>query len=152
MTEEQWDGVLNTNLKGTFLCCREVINHMIAQKFGRIVNVSSVAGYGGWVTRANYCSSKHGMAGFTKTLAGEVVENGIRVNAVAPGLIESGVGEKLRNNDPVMFETLAGRIPMKRAGRAEEISYTALFLLSEASSFMTGQTIFVDGGQTALAV
>jgi NAD(P)-dependent dehydrogenase (short-subunit alcohol dehydrogenase family) len=150
MSEEQWDVVLNTNLRGTFLCCREAIRYMMENNFGRIVNVASAAAFGGWPTRANYCSSKHGMLGFTKTLAGEVITNNIRVNAVSPGLIFAGVGEKLKNNSPELFEQMENRIPIKRAGKPEEVSYTVLFLLSEASSFIVGQSIYVDGGQTAL--
>lgn len=150
MTEDQWDSVLDTNLKGTFLCCREAVNHMIGQNFGRIVNIASAAAFGGWRTRANYCSSKHGMLGFTKTLAGEVIEDNIRVNAVAPGLILSGVGEKLKNNNPELFDRMAEKIPIGRPGKPEEVSHTVLFLLSEAAGFIVGQTFYVDGGQTAL--
>ena len=150
MTVEQWDSVLDTNLKGTFLCCREVVTYMIERNFGRIVNISSAAAFGGWPTRANYCSSKHGMLGFTKTLAGEVIENNVRVNAVAPGLIYSGVGEKLKNNNPELFDRMAEKIPIGRPGKPEEVSHSVLFLLSEAAGFIVGQTIYVDGGQTAL--
>lgn len=150
MTDEQWDTVLDTNLKGPFLCCREALEYMLERNFGRIVNIASAAAFGGWRTRANYCSSKHGLLGFTKTIAAEVIENNIRVNSVAPGLILAGVGEKLRVNSPEIFQQLESRIPIKRCGRPEEISYTVLFLLSEAASFIVGQTIYVDGGQTAL--
>lgn len=150
MTEEQWDVVLGTNLRGTFLCCREAVGYMIKQKFGRVVNIASTAAFGGWTTRSNYCSSKHAMLGFTKTFAGEVIEDNIRVNTVAPGLISSGVGEKLKNNNPELFDQMEGLIPIKRAGIPEEISYAVLFLLSEASSFVVGQTLYVDGGQTAV--
>jgi 3-oxoacyl-[acyl-carrier protein] reductase len=150
MTVEQWDVVLDTNLKGAFLCCREAVNHMLAHHFGRIVNISSAAAFGGWPTRSNYCSSKHGMAGLTMSLAGEVIADNIRVNSVAPGLIDAGVGEKLRHHDPQLFGHLASHIPMQRAGRPEEISHAVLFLLSEASSYIVGQTLYVDGGQTAV--
>ena len=143
MTEEDWDAVLNINLKGTFHCTKAVIRHMSKQRNGKIVNIASVVGEMGNAGQANYSASKAGVIGFTKTIAREFSQRGINVNAIAPGYIETPMTEALPEKAK---EELKRIIPMERLGRPDDVAEAVLFLVSEASSYITGQVLNVNGG------
>jgi 3-oxoacyl-[acyl-carrier protein] reductase len=143
MTEEDWEAVLNVNLKGTFNCTKAVIRYMSKQKSGKIVNIASVVGEMGNAGQANYSASKAGVIGFTKTIAREFALRGINVNAIAPGYIETPMTEALSEK---VKEELKRMIPMERLGRPEDVAEGVLFLVSEASSYITGQVLNVNGG------
>jgi 3-oxoacyl-[acyl-carrier protein] reductase len=143
MTEEDWDAVLDVNLKGTFNCTRSVVKVMSKQRFGKIVNIASVSGEMGNPDQANYSASKAGVIGLTKTVAREFAQRGINVNAIAPGYIETPMTEALPEKAK---EELRRMIPMDRLGKAEDVAQAALFLVSEASSYITGQVLNVNGG------
>lgn len=143
MKEEDWDRVIDVNLKGTFLCSKAVVRQMIRQKYGRIINMSSVVGVLGNPGQANYCASKAGVIGFTKALAREVATKNITVNAIAPGFIETDMTDVLPEN---IKEALIDSIPMKKYGKPEDISNLVVFLSSDKASYITGQVIHVDGG------
>ena len=143
MTEEDWDAVLNVNLKGTFHCTRGVVRHMSKQRYGKIVNIASVVGEMGNAGQANYAASKAGVIGFTKTVAREFAQRGINVNAIAPGYIATPMTEALPEKAK---EELQRMIPMERLGRPEDVAEAVLFLVSEASSYITGQVLNVNGG------
>ena len=143
MTEEEWDLVLDTNLKGTFNYCRAVSKYMISQREGKIINISSVVGIIGNPGQVNYSASKAGMIGLTKTLAKELASRNIQVNAVAPGFVETSMTEKLT---PQQREALLTMIPMKRTAQPEEIAGVVVFLASPAARYITGQVLCVDGG------
>jgi 3-oxoacyl-[acyl-carrier protein] reductase len=143
MTEEEWDAVLNVNLKGTFNCTKAVVRHMSKQRSGKIVNIASVIGEMGNAGQANYSASKAGVIGFTKTIAREFAQRGINVNAVAPGYIETPMTDVLPEK---VKEELKRLIPMERLGRPEDVANAVLFLVSEASSYITGQVLNVNGG------
>ena len=143
MTEEDWDAVLNVNLKGTFNCTKAVVRHMSKQRRGKIVNIASVVGEMGNVGQANYSASKAGVIGFTKTIAREFAQRGINVNAIAPGYIETPMTEVLPEK---VKEELRGMIPMGRLGRPGDVAEAVLFLVSEASRYITGQVLNVNGG------
>jgi len=143
MTEEDWDAVLDVNLKGTFNCTKAVVRYMSKQKSGKIVNIASVSGEMGNVGQTNYSASKAGVIGLTKTIAREFAQRGINVNAIAPGYIQTpmtdGLPEKVK-------EELRRLIPMERLGQPEDVAQAVLFLVSEASSYITGQVLNVNGG------
>lgn len=143
MKESDWDQVLDVNLKGVFLVSKAFIRKMMAARSGSIVNITSVVGIIGNAGQANYCASKAGVIGFTKSLAKEVGARGVRVNAVAPGFIESAMTDKL--SDEVKKNYMAG-IPLRRYGSTEEIAEVVTFLCEDRSKYMTGQIISVDGG------
>jgi len=143
MTEEDWDAVLNVNLKGTFNCTKAVVRHMSKQRSGKIVSIASVVGEMGNAGQANYSASKAGVSGFTKTIAREFAQRGINVNAVAPGYIETPMTDVLREKTK---EELKQLIPMDRLGRPEDVAEAVLFLVSEASSYITGEVLNVNGG------
>jgi len=143
MKEEDFDKVINVNLKGTFLVTKAVIPYMMKKREGRIINVSSVVGISGNAGQANYAASKAGIIGFTKSIAKEVASRNIRANCVAPGFIATDMteclSEEIKNN-------INNQIPMKRMGTPEDIANVIYFLGSEESSYITGQVINIDGG------
>ncbi|MGA2545285.1 MAG: 3-oxoacyl-[acyl-carrier-protein] reductase [Rectinemataceae bacterium] len=143
MSLEDWDTVLRTNLTSAFLVSRAVARHMIKRRSGSIVNVSSVVGIIGNGGQTNYSASKAGLLGFTKSLAREVGSRGVRVNALAPGFIETSMTEKI---PPEAKEKLKAGIPLGRTGKAEDVASAALFLCSDMSTYVTGEVLQVDGG------
>ena len=143
MKSEQWDEVLNTNLKGVFLCTKYASKFMMKKRSGNIVNISSVVGIIGNPGQANYSAAKAGVIGFTKTCAKEFASRGIQVNAIAPGFIETEMTEKLNT------EEIVKAIPLKRLGSCSQIANLVSFLVSsDAGSYITGQTISIDGGMS----
>jgi 3-oxoacyl-[acyl-carrier protein] reductase len=143
MSEEDWDLVLDINLKGTFHCTKAVIRYMSKQRGGKIVNIASVVGQMGNAGQANYSASKAGVIGLTKTTAREFASRGINVNAIAPGYIVTPMTEALPEKAK---EDLKRMIPMERLGQPEDVAQAVLFLVSEASNYITGQVINVNGG------
>lgn len=143
MTEEEWDAVLTVNLKGVFNFSKAVIRNMISNRYGRIVNISSVVGQMGNPGQTNYAASKAGVLGFTKALAREVAARGITVNAVAPGYISTPMTENLPEQVKKIFIEL---IPMKKFGSPDDIARAVKFLLSDEAAYITGQVINVNGG------
>lgn len=143
MSEEDWDKVLNINLKGVFNVTKSVIRSMIKQKSGSIINITSVVGISGNAGQCNYSASKAGVIGFTKSLAKEVAKKGVRVNAIAPGFIETEMTDKL--SDKVKDEYIKS-IPLNRLGQPDDIANVVAFLASDMSSYITGQVLVVDGG------
>jgi len=145
---EEWDEIMRVNLRGTFLCCKYVGRQMIADRGGSIVNISTTAGINGVPRAPAYCASKAGIILLTKSLALEWAKHHIRVNAIAPHYLETGLTEGLRAS-PKVYNGLIKQIPMNRFGKPEEIVGTVLLLSSPVSSYMTGAVIVVDGGFTA---
>jgi 3-oxoacyl-[acyl-carrier protein] reductase len=143
MTEEDWDAVLNINLKGTFNCTKAVVRHMSKQRSGKIVNIASVVGEMGNAGQGNYAASKAGVIGFTKTIAREFAQRGINVNAIAPGYIETPMTDALPDKAK---EELKRLIPMDRLGKPEDVAEAVLFLVSESANYITGQVLNVNGG------
>ena len=143
MTEADFDAVLNANLKGAFLCCKEAARRMVRQRYGRIVNLSSVVALRGNAGQTNYAASKAGLIGLTKSLARELAGRNITVNAVAPGFIETDMTACLP--EAVRAE-MANSIPAGRAGRPEDVANAVVFFAAEQSSYLTGQVLCVDGG------
>lgn len=143
MKEEEWDAVINTNLKGVFLCTKAVSRYMMRQRHGRIINIASVVGVTGNPGQANYVAAKAGVIGLTKTSAKELASRNITVNAIAPGFIVTDMTDVLAED--VKNEMLK-LIPIAKFGEAEDISNAVAFLASDASRYITGQTLHVDGG------
>ena len=147
LTPNGWDAVVDINLKGTFLCSKAVGKVMIQQKGGKIINIASMAGVYGAPTMAHYAAAKAGVINFTKSLAAEWGKHNIFVNCIAPGLIETeGVKTQMKLEPERVKETLERTVAVARYGQPEEIAYTVIFLASEASSFITGETVEVEGG------
>jgi 3-oxoacyl-[acyl-carrier protein] reductase len=146
MSDEQWDDVINTNLRGTFLFTRAAAQRMMRARYGRIINISSVSGLIGNAGQTNYSASKAGVIGMTRSLAKELAKRKVTVNAVAPGFISSEMTDKL--GEAILSE-VTKRIPANRIGQPEDVSACVLFLASPAASYITGQVLTVDGGMTA---
>jgi NAD(P)-dependent dehydrogenase (short-subunit alcohol dehydrogenase family) len=147
MEEEEWDRVLNINLKSVFLCSRYTLPVMQAQKRGSIINMASILGLVGFPSAGAYNASKGGMRLLTRNMALDYARDGIRVNSICPGFIQTPMIEKELDEEKIKF--LAGVHPLGRLGQPEEVAQAALFLASDESSFITGSDIFVDGGYTA---
>ena len=143
LTEEDFDAVLDANLKGAFLCCKEAARRMVRQRYGRIVNLSSVVALRGNAGQTNYAASKAGLIGLTKSLARELASRNVTVNAVAPGFIETDMTAALP--EAVRAEMAKG-IPAGRAGSPEDVANAVAFFTAEQSSYLTGQVLCVDGG------
>ncbi|MEI6208667.1 MAG: 3-oxoacyl-[acyl-carrier-protein] reductase [Desulfuromonadales bacterium] len=143
MKDDDWDAVLNVNLKGAFLCTRAVFKVMSKHRYGRIINIASVVGQMGNAGQANYCASKAGLIGLTKSNAREMAKRNITVNAVAPGFIATAMTDAL--SDKVRSE-LTAQIPLERLGSADDIANAVVFLASEASGYITGHVLSVNGG------
>jgi 3-oxoacyl-[acyl-carrier protein] reductase len=143
MTEEQWDEVINTNLKSAFNLTKAVIKPMLKARVGSIINMSSVVGVKGNAGQANYAASKAGLIGFTKSIAAELGSRNIRCNAIAPGFIETEMTEVL---DQAVVEQWRNAIPLKRGGQPEDVANATVFLASDMSAYITGQTLHVCGG------
>ncbi|MBM3941993.1 MAG: 3-oxoacyl-[acyl-carrier-protein] reductase [SAR202 cluster bacterium] len=147
MSPDDWDQVLAVDLRGAFLCTKFVMPHLIRQRRGRVINISSVVGLSGNPGQANYAAAKAGLVGFTKAVAREVASRNVTVNALAPGFIASGgmvdaLPEETRRQ-------ILGRIPMGRFGTSEEVAEAVVFLCSEAAGYITGQVLTIDGGLIA---
>jgi 3-oxoacyl-[acyl-carrier protein] reductase len=147
MTAEDWDQVLDTDLRGAFLCAKYVMPHLIRQRQGRIINISSVVGIGGNPGQANYAAAKAGLIGFTKAVAREIASRNITVNALAPGFIDTGgmvdqLSEEAR-------QQILSRIPLGRFGTGEEVAEAVAFLCSKGAGYITGQVLTIDGGLIA---
>lgn len=143
MKPEEWDQVLQTNLYGVFYCSKAVLRTMMKQRYGKIVNISSIAGITGNPGQTNYSASKAGMIGFTKSLAKEMGKRNICVNAVAPGMIETEMTHVLPED---LKKQYLESIPLSRFGKVEEVAALVVFLLSSASDYITGQVLAIDGG------
>ena len=143
MSEDDFDAVIATNLKGAFNCIKHVSRQMLKQKSGRIINISSVSGVLGNAGQANYCAAKAGVIGLTKSAAKELASRGITVNAVAPGFIKTEMTDVLKDD---IKKAIMENIPMKAFGETEDIANAVAFLASEEARYITGQVISVDGG------
>ena len=143
MTANDWDRVVDTNLKSVFLCCQAVLPVMVKQRYGKIVNISSIYGFTGNVTRSSYAAAKAAVAAFTKSLALEHIRDGLNINAIAPGRIET---PRVRGHySAEAWAAEVAKIPMGRAGTPDEIASAALFLVLDENKYITGQTIHVNG-------
>ena len=143
MKEEDFDAVIDVNLKGTFNCCKAAAQRMMKQRYGRIVNMSSISGVGGNAGQANYAASKAGVIGLTKTIARELAARGVTANAVAPGFISTDMTDALSEKQR---DAIGEQIPMKRFGTVDDVAHLVGFLASEQSGYITGQVICIDGG------
>ena len=146
MSDEEWDSVLNVNLKGVFLCTRAVLRHMVKQRWGRIINIASIVGIVGNPGQANYASAKAGIIGLTRTIAKEVASRHITVNAIAPGFIDTEMTQRLAED---WKQELKKRIPLGYLGSPRDVAEAVAFLASEEARYITGQVLNVDGGMAA---
>ncbi len=145
MSDEDWDRVININLKSVFLCTRAALIHMLKQRWGRIISISSIVGLVGNPGQANYASAKAGIIGFTRTIAKEVASRSITVNAIAPGFIDTEMTQRLSENKR---QELLKRIPLGYLGSPQDVAEVVAFLASEEARYITGQVLGVDGGLT----
>ncbi len=143
MSESDWDGVIQTNLKSTFNCCKAAIRHMLRRRYGRIINIASISGIMGNPGQTNYSASKAGQIGFTKALAREVASRTITVNAIAPGFIQTDIWSTVPEEAQ---KSLMDIIPLGRVGQPEEIAKAAAFLASDDAAYITGHILTIDGG------
>ena len=144
MKKDEWNKVININLTSTFLLSKFTIKKMLKNRNGKIINITSVVGHTGNVGQANYAASKAGLIGMTQSIAKEVGSRGITVNCIAPGWIDTEMTEELPENSK---KDLLDRIPVNKIGKPEDIAYAAVFLASDEASYITGQTITIDGGR-----
>ena len=147
MSDEDWDKVINVNLKSVFLCTRAALRFMIKQRRGRIINMASIVGIVGNAGQANYASAKAGIIGFTRTIAKEVASRGITVNAIAPGFIETGMTQQLKEEQK---QEIKKRIPLGYFGTPRDVAEAVTFLASEKARYITGQVVNVDGGMAGV--
>jgi NAD(P)-dependent dehydrogenase (short-subunit alcohol dehydrogenase family) len=145
LQDESWETVIDTNLTGAMRCSRAVAEHLEAQRWGRIVNVASMLAFVGLPQRASYCSSKGGMLGLTRAMALDLAQHAVTVNALCPGPFRTEINRPILN-DPAYLKEFLRQVPLGRLGETPELMGAALFLASEASSFVTGSALFVDGG------
>lgn len=143
MSDSEWDQVLGINLKGAFLCTRAVLKYMLRQRWGRIINISSVVGLMGNAGQANYAASKAGLLGLTRSVAKEMASRGITVNAIAPGFIDTGMTRALPEK---VQQQVLGQIPVGSFGTPEDVAHAVAFLAAHESAYITGQVLQVDGG------
>jgi NAD(P)-dependent dehydrogenase (short-subunit alcohol dehydrogenase family) len=148
LSEQDWDTVIDTNLKGPFLCAKAIGPQMVARKWGRVINLASIMSVVALPGRAPYASSKAGVLGLTRVLALEWAGTGVTCNAICPGPFATDMNRQLLN-DPVAYQQFVNQIPLGRWGELDELAGAAVFLASDASSFVTGSSLFVDGGWTA---
>ncbi len=147
MSNEDWDDVIRVNLTAMFRLTRALTHPMMRRKSGRIINITSIVGVTGNPGQTNYCASKAGMIGFSKSLAQEIASRNVTVNCIAPGFIASAMTEKLNDKQK---EAIMGAIPMKRMGAGEDIAAAVIFLAADAGKYVTGQTIHVNGGMAMI--
>ena len=143
LSEDDWEIVLNTNLKSVFNTCRFVVRPMMKARQGKIINITSIVGLMGNAGQTNYAASKSGMIGFTKSLAKELGSRGICVNCIAPGFIETDMTDALNEKQK---EAILGQIPLQKMGKSQDIAHAALYLASPLADYITGQVLTVDGG------
>jgi len=147
MSDEDWDKVIGVNLTAVFELTKSLSHPMMRRRFGRIINITSVVGVTGNPGQVNYCASKAGLIGFSKALAQEIASRHVTVNCIAPGFIQSAMTDKLNDKQK---ETIMNAIPMRRMGNVEEIAAASLYLASDAASYMTGQTLHINGGMAMI--
>jgi 3-oxoacyl-[acyl-carrier protein] reductase len=147
MSDEDWDNVLEVNLTSVFRLTRELTYPMMRRKSGRIINITSIVGVTGNPGQANYCASKAGMIGFSKSLAQEIASRGVTVNCIAPGFIASAMTEKLNDKQK---DAIMSAIPMRKMGHGSDIAAAAVFLASDEAGYITGQTVHVNGGMAMI--
>lgn len=147
MADQDWDDVIEVNLSSVFRLTKALTHPMMRKRFGRIINITSVVGVTGNPGQANYCASKAGMIGFSKSLAQEIASRNVTVNCIAPGFIESAMTSKLNEKQQA---AILGAVPMKRMGKSDEIASAATFLASDEASYITGQTLHVNGGMAMI--
>jgi len=147
MSDDDWDAVIDVNLGAVFRLTRELTHPMMRRRSGRIINITSVVGVTGNPGQANYCASKAGLIGFSKSLAQEIATRNVTVNCVAPGFIESAMTDKLNDKQR---EAIMGAIPMKKMGKGDDIAAAVIYLASDAGGYVTGQTLHVNGGMAMI--